>query len=216
MQALRRSGMLSPGQNGQRSTVTVARVEYELKAGGRYSHRASAEMKAMGMPDEMIVGEVIESDPPRKLVQTWHPLFDATSSAEPHTRLHGHHNPRRRRCADGRRHGACWRRCLAISSRCWRPASGCRSKLSPICGRKGGARRSSASLPIADVHVRAFRFWYVPIMLRKVSNASTHRGCRANIFSAACLALRGPRRPRRDRRRRTARRQAACPNRRWA
>jgi hypothetical protein len=29
-------------------------------------------------------------------------------------------------------------------------------------------------------------------MLRKVSNASTHRGCRANIFSAACLALRGP------------------------
>jgi uncharacterized protein YndB with AHSA1/START domain len=63
------------------------RVEYELKAGGRYSHRASAEMKAMGMPDEMIVGQVIESDPPRKLVQTWHPLFDAASSAEPHTRL---------------------------------------------------------------------------------------------------------------------------------
>jgi uncharacterized protein YndB with AHSA1/START domain len=63
------------------------RVEYELKAGGRYSHGASAEMKAMGMPDEMIVGEVIESDPPRKLVQTWHPLFDATSSAEPHTCL---------------------------------------------------------------------------------------------------------------------------------
>ena len=52
------------------------RVEYELKPGGRYSHRASAEMKAMGMPDEMIVGQVIESDPPRKLVQTWHPLFD--------------------------------------------------------------------------------------------------------------------------------------------
>jgi uncharacterized protein YndB with AHSA1/START domain len=63
------------------------RVEYELKAGGRYSHRASAEMKAMGMPDEMIIGQVIESDPPRKLVQTWHPLFDAASSAEPHTRL---------------------------------------------------------------------------------------------------------------------------------
>ena len=63
------------------------RVEYELKAGGRYAHRASAEMKAMGMPDEMIVGQVIESDPPRKLAQTWHPLFDAVSSAEPHTRL---------------------------------------------------------------------------------------------------------------------------------
>jgi hypothetical protein len=37
------------------------RVEYELKAGGRFSHRASAEMQAMGMPDEMIVGQVIES-----------------------------------------------------------------------------------------------------------------------------------------------------------
>src|SRR5258706_3180403 len=63
------------------------RVEYELKAGGRYSRRASVEMKAMGMPDEMIVGQIIESDPPRQLVQTWHPLFDAASSAEPHTRL---------------------------------------------------------------------------------------------------------------------------------
>lgn len=63
------------------------RVEYELEAGGRFSHRASAEMQAMGMPDEMIVGEVIESDPPRKLVQTWHPLFNEVSSAEPYTRL---------------------------------------------------------------------------------------------------------------------------------
>ena len=63
------------------------RAEYDLKAGGRYRHRASAEMKAVGLPDEMIVGEVMESDPPRKLVQTWHPLFDAASAAEAHTRL---------------------------------------------------------------------------------------------------------------------------------
>src|SRR5215510_12782276 len=35
------------------------RVDYELKASGRFSHRASAEMKAMGMPDEIIVGDVI-------------------------------------------------------------------------------------------------------------------------------------------------------------
>ena len=35
------------------------RVEYDLEAGGRYCHRASAEMKAVGLPDEMIVGEVI-------------------------------------------------------------------------------------------------------------------------------------------------------------
>ena len=63
------------------------RVEYELKAGGRYRHWASADMKAAGLPDEMIVGEVIESDPPRKLVQTWHPLFNAATAAEAHTRL---------------------------------------------------------------------------------------------------------------------------------
>ena len=30
---------------------------------------------------------MIESDPPRKLVQTWHPLFNADTAAEPHTRL---------------------------------------------------------------------------------------------------------------------------------
>jgi uncharacterized protein YndB with AHSA1/START domain len=63
------------------------RVTYELKPGGRFSHHAPPEMKALGMPDEIVVGEVIESDAPRKLVQTWHPLFDAVSSAEPHTRL---------------------------------------------------------------------------------------------------------------------------------
>jgi uncharacterized protein YndB with AHSA1/START domain len=63
------------------------RVEYELTAGGQYCHKASAEMKAAGLPEKMIVGEVIESDPPRKLVQTWHPLFNAATAAEAHTRL---------------------------------------------------------------------------------------------------------------------------------
>ncbi len=63
------------------------RVEYDLQPGGRYSHKASAEMKTMGMPEEIIVGEVIESDPPRKLVQTWHPVWDPNSAAEAHTRL---------------------------------------------------------------------------------------------------------------------------------
>jgi uncharacterized protein YndB with AHSA1/START domain len=63
------------------------RVEYDLKAGGRYRHYASAEMKSFGMPDEIIVGEVIESDPPRKLVQTWHPLFNQDTAAETPTRL---------------------------------------------------------------------------------------------------------------------------------
>jgi uncharacterized protein YndB with AHSA1/START domain len=63
------------------------RVDYALEAGGRYRHRASAEMQAMGMPEEMIVGEVIEADCPRRLVQTWHPLFGPAFAAEPPTRL---------------------------------------------------------------------------------------------------------------------------------
>src|SRR5262245_18734447 len=63
------------------------RAEYDLTAGGRFSHRASAEMKAMGMPDEIIVGQVSESDCPKKLAQTWHPLFNADFSAEPATRV---------------------------------------------------------------------------------------------------------------------------------
>ncbi|MGO9984796.1 MAG: SRPBCC domain-containing protein [Rhodomicrobium sp.] len=63
------------------------RAEYDLKVDGRFSHKASAEMKSHGLPDEIIAGKVIESDPPRKLVQTWHPLFDADTTAEPPTRL---------------------------------------------------------------------------------------------------------------------------------
>jgi uncharacterized protein YndB with AHSA1/START domain len=63
------------------------RVSYELKAGGAYVHRATAEMKSMGMPDDMVVGKVVESDPPRKLVQTWHPKFSPEMIAEPETRL---------------------------------------------------------------------------------------------------------------------------------
>lgn len=63
------------------------RVGYDLRAGGRYCHKASAEMKAMGMPEEIVVGEVIECDPARKLVQTGHPLFSPAHAAEAHTRL---------------------------------------------------------------------------------------------------------------------------------
>ncbi len=32
-------------------------------------------------------GEVLEVDPPRRLVQTWHPVWDPQSAAETHTTL---------------------------------------------------------------------------------------------------------------------------------
>jgi uncharacterized protein YndB with AHSA1/START domain len=63
------------------------RVSYELKKGGTYFHEASPEMKAMGTPDKVILGEVVESDPPRKLVQTWHPQFGPEMIAEQPSRL---------------------------------------------------------------------------------------------------------------------------------
>jgi uncharacterized protein YndB with AHSA1/START domain len=62
-------------------------VSYAMKAGGRFCHHASAEMKSFGMPDEIITGEVIECTPLRKLVQTWHPHFTPAHVAEPATRL---------------------------------------------------------------------------------------------------------------------------------
>jgi uncharacterized protein YndB with AHSA1/START domain len=44
-------------------------------------------MKAMGMPDVVVDGEVLEADPPRKLVQTWRALWDEEIAAEGPTRV---------------------------------------------------------------------------------------------------------------------------------
>ena len=63
------------------------RVDYELRAGGAYRVYATEEMRAMGAPDVIIEGEILEADLPRKLVQTWNPLFDPQIAAEAATRL---------------------------------------------------------------------------------------------------------------------------------
>jgi uncharacterized protein YndB with AHSA1/START domain len=63
------------------------RVDYELRAGGAYRAHASADMLAMGAPDVIIEGEVIEADAPRRLVQTWNPIFVPEIAPEPATRL---------------------------------------------------------------------------------------------------------------------------------
>ena len=47
------------------------RIEYDLRPGGAFRGFATAEMSAMGTPEVVVDGEVIEADPPRKLVQTW-------------------------------------------------------------------------------------------------------------------------------------------------
>jgi uncharacterized protein YndB with AHSA1/START domain len=71
-----------------------SRVEYDLRPGGRYRAFSTEEMKAaraeMGggpTPDVIVDGEVIESDPPHRLVQTWRMLMDPGTTAEGFTRL---------------------------------------------------------------------------------------------------------------------------------
>jgi uncharacterized protein YndB with AHSA1/START domain len=64
-----------------------ARAQYDLRPGGAYLVEVTPEMTAHGAPDVIIDGEVLESDPPHRLVQTWRAYFDPATAAEPPTRL---------------------------------------------------------------------------------------------------------------------------------
>jgi len=52
------------------------RVEFDLRPGGAFRAVANEEMQAAGMPEVVVDGEVVEADPPRKLVQTWRALWN--------------------------------------------------------------------------------------------------------------------------------------------
>ena len=66
---------------------------YDLKPGGVFHSESTDEMREYGKqigfptPDTIIDGEVLESDPPRLLVQTWRMLMDPSTAAEPYTTL---------------------------------------------------------------------------------------------------------------------------------
>jgi len=66
---------------------------YDLRSGGRYQGFTSQEMKDAGarggfmVPDVAIEGEVIEVDPPKKLVLTWHMQMDERTASDAVTRL---------------------------------------------------------------------------------------------------------------------------------
>jgi uncharacterized protein YndB with AHSA1/START domain len=62
-------------------------AEYELRPGGAYRAHASEQFLAHGAPEIVVDGEVVEADPPRKLVQTWRMLMDPELAAEGFTRL---------------------------------------------------------------------------------------------------------------------------------
>jgi uncharacterized protein YndB with AHSA1/START domain len=59
------------------------RQEFDLRPGGAYKAFANDDMRAMGTGEVAVDGEVIEADPPHRLVQTWR----ATWTGEPATRL---------------------------------------------------------------------------------------------------------------------------------
>jgi uncharacterized protein YndB with AHSA1/START domain len=61
--------------------------EYDLRPGGTFRALANDGMKAVGAPDAVVEGEVLEVDPPRRLVQTWRMLFEPSQAAEPLTRI---------------------------------------------------------------------------------------------------------------------------------
>jgi uncharacterized protein YndB with AHSA1/START domain len=61
--------------------------EYDLRPGGTFRARSPQEMVSMGIPEIAIDGEVVESDPPRRLVQTYRFLFNEAMKAEGFTRV---------------------------------------------------------------------------------------------------------------------------------
>jgi uncharacterized protein YndB with AHSA1/START domain len=75
-------------------------AHYDLRPGGRYEVVANEEFKAAAAaggfpcPDVVVDGEVIEVDPPRKLVTTWRLLMDPACIDEGFTRITHEIEPR--------------------------------------------------------------------------------------------------------------------------
>jgi uncharacterized protein YndB with AHSA1/START domain len=57
-------------------------AEYDLRPGGAFRVVAGETMEKAGFTGPMVDGEVVDADPPRKLVQTWRLLMDPGLQAE--------------------------------------------------------------------------------------------------------------------------------------
>lgn len=68
-------------------------VDYDLRPGGAYRVRATEQFRAGAaargneLPEVIIEGEVLEADPPHRLVTTFHMLMDPGIAAEATTRI---------------------------------------------------------------------------------------------------------------------------------
>ena len=63
------------------------RVDFDLRPGGAYIGYTSEGMRSAGAPDVGVDGEVLEVDPPHKLVQTFRMAMDPTMAAQGFTRV---------------------------------------------------------------------------------------------------------------------------------
>jgi uncharacterized protein YndB with AHSA1/START domain len=63
------------------------RDEFELRPGGKYRGHATSGMAEVGLKGVIVDGEVLEADPPHKLVITWRMAVDPRLAAEGFTRL---------------------------------------------------------------------------------------------------------------------------------
>ncbi|MCW2631101.1 MAG: hypothetical protein JWR88_63 [Pseudonocardia sp.] len=63
------------------------KAEYDLRPSGAYRGYTSEAMREFGAPEVGVDGEVIEADPPRRLVQTWRMAMDDAMKAQGFTRV---------------------------------------------------------------------------------------------------------------------------------
>jgi uncharacterized protein YndB with AHSA1/START domain len=68
-------------------------VDYDMRPGGAYQVRATGQFRAAALaqgndlPEVIIDGEVLQVDPPHRLVTTFRMLMDPATSAEPASRI---------------------------------------------------------------------------------------------------------------------------------
>ena len=56
-------------------------IEYDLRPGGAFRNPANEFMRSVGVPEIAAAGEVLEADPPHRLVQTWEAQWEPREGA---------------------------------------------------------------------------------------------------------------------------------------